>query len=133
MSREILTAEDFFTIAKRPKVDVPFPEGGNGAVIPVWGMTPTERTRFETQFQKQAKGTNRDELLLEFRERLVAECCRNDDGSRVFAETEQVARLGASHGGLVERLFNAASKSSGITDSDAETSVKNSEGTAADS
>ena len=57
---------------------------------------------------------------------------RNDDGSRVFTG-EQVARLGASHGGLVERLFNAASKSSGITDTDAEEAVKNSEGTAAGS
>ena len=98
MTREILTAEAFFTIAKRPKTDVPFPEGGNGAVIPVWGMTPTERTRFESQFQKESKGANRDELLLEFRERLVAECCRDDDGSRIFTG-EQVARLGASHGG----------------------------------
>jgi hypothetical protein len=95
-------------------------------------MTPTERTRFETQFQKEAKGTNRDELLLEFRERLVAECCRNDDGSRIFTG-EAVRRLGASHGGLVERLFNTASKSSGITDTDAEEAVKNSEETVADS
>lgn len=132
MTREILTAEAFFTIAKRPKTDVPFPESGNGAVIPVWGMTPTERTRFETQFQKEAKGTNRDELLIEFRERLVAECCRNDDGSRIFTG-EAVARLGASHGGLVERLFNVAGKSSGITDSDAEEAVKNLDETAVDS
>ena len=133
MTREILTAEAFFTIAKRPKTDVPFPEGGNGAVIPVWGMTPTERTRFEAEFQKEAKGKDRDEMLIQYRERLVAECCRNDDGTRMFSQPEHVARLGASHGGLVERLFNAASKSSGITDSDAETSVKNSEGIAADS
>ena len=132
MTREILTAEKFFSIAKRPKVDVPFPEGGNGSVIPVWGMTPTERTHFEKQFQSKAKGVDRESLTDEFRERVVAECCRTDDGSRIFTGG-QVSQLGASHGGLVERLFDAAGKLSGITDSDVESAVKNSGETADDS
>jgi hypothetical protein len=128
MTREILTNEAFFEIAKRQKVDVPFPESGNGAVIPFWGMTPTERTRFEKQFQKSAKGVNRESLLEEFRERVVAECCRNDEGVRIF-QREDVQRLGASSGALVERLFNVAGRASGITETDIEETVKNSEAT----
>jgi len=96
--------------------------------MPIWGMTPTERTRFEKQFQTTAKGADKESLTDEFRERVVAACCRNDDGSYVFT-ADQVSRLGAAHGGMVERLFNAAAKASGITDADAEEAVKNSEGT----
>lgn len=132
MAREILTSEAFFEIAKRQKTDVPFPESGNGAVIPVWGMTPTERTRFEKQFQQNAKGVDREGLLEEFRERVVAECCRDDEGQRIF-QREDVQRLGASSGALVERLFNVAGKASGITDTDIEDAVKNSDATTTDS
>ena len=133
MAREVLTSDAFFAVAQRQKTDVPFPEAGNGAVIPVWGMTPTERTRFEKQFQETSKGVDRTAIMEEFRERVVAECCRDDDGSKVFAASEDVRRLGASSGALVERLFNVAAKASGITDTDIETAVKNSEATTADS
>lgn len=132
MTREILTADRFFAIAERPKQDVPFPEAGNGAVIPVWGLTPTERTRFERRFQREVAPADRDALLEAFRECLVATCCRNDDGSLVFSESD-VSRLGKSHGALVERLFDVAGQLSGITKQDADTAVKNLEPTDSDS
>ena len=124
MSREILTADAFFQLAELPKEDVPFPESGNGAVIPVWGLTPTERTTFEKEIREEGEVT-----ILEFRERLVAACCRNDDGSRVF-QPEDVKRLGQSHAGLIERLYNKAERFSGYSNEDVEATVKNSGETA---
>ena len=124
MSREVLTADAFFQLAELPKEDVPFPESGNGAVIPVWGLTPTERPMFEKELRESGELS-----YIEFRERLVAACCRNDDGSRVFQQ-DDVRRLGASHAGLVERLYNKAERFSGYTADDVKATVKNSGETA---
>ena len=49
MSRIVATADEFLTspIMERQKIDVPVPELGEGKVIPIWGMTPRERSEFE--------------------------------------------------------------------------------------
>lgn len=125
MTRQLLTASEFFTIAERPKQDVPFPEAGNGAVLPVWGMTPTEKTEFEIGF-KQGTDEERQTKMIEYRERLVSASCRNDDGSYIFSP-DDVKQLGASNGALVERLVDVALELSGINQKDVKAAVKNSE------
>jgi len=49
MSRSVATADQFLTspAMDRQKEDVDVPELGDGVVIPIWGMTPRERTTWE--------------------------------------------------------------------------------------
>ena len=136
MSREIVDVSRFLEAPEldRPKQDVPVPELGNGAVIPVWGMLPSERTKFEEQFALQTrKGTtktNRKKTRL-YRELLLVECCRNDDGSHYF-EPDHIEKIGTRSGIVVERLFNAAMELSGISSDDLEAAVGNSDGAQGD-
>lgn len=123
MSRQVLTSEEFFQIAERKPVDIAFPEAGNGAVIPIVGLSPNERTAFERDFQSGTEDLDQNRQA--FREKLVAACARNDDGTPIFT-ADQVNRLGQSNGALVERLFDTANRLSGFTNEDIEATIKNS-------
>lgn len=129
MTREVLTSDRFFEIAKRTAIDVPFPEAGNGAVIPIVGLSPTERTAFERDFQAGAVDLESNRLA--FREKLVARCARGEDLVRIFSD-DDVARLGDSNAGLVERLFDEANKASGFSNQDIDETIKNSDATQGD-
>lgn len=127
MTRSVVSAEEFLTspALERQKIDVPVPELGEGKVIPVWGMTPRERTEFDdrqSRLSKAQKATQKKEI----RERIVVECCRSDDGVKLFT-IDQIAALGQRRGDVVERLFNVSIELSGFTGQDLETLTKNSE------
>ena len=122
MTRQVVTAEQFLTSTalERRKEDVQVPELGNGTVVPVWGLTPRERTEFEDRITRQPKNKKT------MRERWVIECCRNDDGSKIFNQA-QIEQLGQRDSVVVERLVDAALRLSGVTTSDLDKLVKNSE------
>ena len=122
MTRQVVTAEQFLTSTalERRKEDVQVPELGNGTVVPVWGLTPRERTEFEDRITRQPKNKKI------MRERWVIECCRNDDGSKIFNQA-QIEQLGQRDSVVVERLVDAALRLSGVTTSDLDKLVKNSE------
>jgi len=127
VTRAVVSAEEFLTspALERQKIDVPVPELGEGKVIPVWGMTPRERTEFDdrqSRLSKAQKATQKKEI----RERIVVECCRSDDGVKLFT-IDQIAALGQRRGDVVERLFNVSIELSGFTGQDLETLTKNSE------
>jgi len=123
MSRIVVTADEFLTspALERPKEDIPVPELGEGKVIPVWGMTPKEKTAWEDKQSNLPKAKK-----LQVRQRWVIECCRNDDGSKIFT-LNQIEELGERSSVVVERLVNAALRLSGTTDQDLEKLVKNSD------
>lgn len=127
MTRSVVSAEEFLTspALERQKVDVPVPELGEGKVIPIWGMTPRERTDFEDR-QSRLKKAERAKHKAEIRERILVECCRNDDGVKLFT-ADQITRLGQRRGDVVERLVNVALELSGFTGQDLEALTKNSE------
>lgn len=127
MSRVVATAEEFLTspALERQKEDVPVPELGEGKVIPVWGMTPRERTEWDDK-QTRASKTQRAKHAKEIRERLVVECCRNDEGEQLF-RLDQIEELGKRRADVVERLINVALRLSGFTNSDIEKLTKNSD------
>ena len=127
MTRVVVTADEFLKspALERPKEDVPVPELGNGAVIPVWGMTPRERTEFEDRMGRGSK-TLAAKRKAEIRERYVVECCRNDDGTPIFTQ-EQIEQLGQRSAIVVERLVDVALRLSGVTGQDVERLAKNSE------
>ena len=124
MSRVVLSKTAFLSTANdRKREDVPMPEFGEGAVIPVWAMTARERTAFERQFAN-ANGKTVDARVQEFRERLLVACCRNDDGSPMFT-ADDVQALGGKDAAVIERLVNAAQRLSGFTQQDIEQTVGN--------
>lgn len=132
MTRTIATADEFLTSTAmdRPKTDVPVPELGPGKVIPIWGMTPKERTAWETRLatsSKAAQAKNKAQI----RERILVECCRDDDGKQIFTAS-QIEQLGQRRGDVVERLVNVALELSGFTATDIETLAKNSDAATAD-
>lgn len=127
MSRVVATAEEFLTspALQRPKEDVPVPELGEGKVIPVWGMTPRERTEWEDSISRSSK-TLQAKKKKEIRERWVVECCRDDDGNKLFT-TSQLDQIAERSAVVVERLVNTALRLSGATNEDVEKLVKNSD------
>lgn len=128
MTRQVVSREQFLSGGKqRPREDVPLPELGNGTVIPVWGMTAGERTKYEKSFSGKS-GKTIDARIEQFRQRLVVACCRDDDGTPIFTEAD-VAELGQYRADVFERIVNVCQRLSGMTNEDIETTVKNCEET----
>jgi hypothetical protein len=127
MTRSVITADEFLTAPAldRAKMDVPVPELGEDKVIPVWGMTPRERTDFEDAQSRLTKAQQAKHKR-EIRERILVECCRADDGSKLFT-SQQIEQLSQRRGDVVERLVNVALELSGFTGQDIEKIAKNSE------
>lgn len=125
--RVIPTAEQFLASPEleRAKKDVPVPELGAGMVIPIWGMTPRERTAWEDK-QSQLSDKQRAARKLQVRERILVECCRNDDGVQIFT-LQQIEQLGQKRGDVIERLVNVALELSGFSEQDLDKIVKNSD------
>ena len=128
--RTVVSAEEFLTapVMARPVRDVPVPELGEGKVIPIWGMTPRERTEWEDRQQRLSK-QQQAKHKTEIRERILVECCRSDGGSKLFT-VDQIESLGSKRGDVVERLVNVALELSGFTGQDLEKLTKNSESAA---
>lgn len=126
MTRSIVSADEFLNspVMDRQKVDVPVPELGEGKVIPIWGMTPRERTEWEDS-QLSLPKAKRALRKSEARERILIACCRHDDGTPIFTQ-EQITKLGQRRGDVVERLVNVALELCGFTGKDLEDIIKNS-------
>lgn len=124
--RVVVNADQFLNSPEldRAKKDVPVPELGAGMVIPIWGMTPRERSIFEDK-QSQLSEKQKAKHKLQIRERILVECCRNDDGVQLFT-ADQIEQLGKRRGDVVERLVNVALELSGFSAQDIETLAKNS-------
>jgi len=122
MSRTVIDPAAFRTPLPVPREDVPVPEFGEGVVVPVWGMTALERTRFEQSMQ--GKSGPVAARVLEIRERLVVACCKSDDGVPLFTAAD-VQAIGQQRADVVERIVNAAQRLSGFTAADIETTAKN--------
>jgi len=123
--RVVIDRAAFLQDASVPREDVPVPELGSGCVVPVWGMTAGERTRFE-QSMLDGNGKQSKTRLLEIRQRLVVATCRTDEGAPIFT-VEDVAALGQKRADIIERIVNVAQRLSGFSNADLESVAKNSE------
>ena len=110
---------------ERPREVVELPELGEGVSVIVVGMTAKERSDFDNQFVSR-KGDPMKKRIAEGRERIVVACCRDEEGKRLFTQ-DDVVQLGKQSGIVIERIVNAAQRTSGMTKDDLEDSVKNSE------
>lgn len=118
-----VTRETFLRPLERRTESVPVPEFGEGAEILVCGMNARERSEFDKQFQTK-NGKPSEARQKEIRERLVAACCRNDDGTRMFTD-DDVAAIGYQDATVVERIVEVAMRLCGMKADDVEALAKN--------
>lgn len=119
----VLSREALLGATTLPTKRVKVPELG-GEVI-VRGMSGTERDAFEaTLFQ--GKGKNRVANLANVRAKMVAFCCVDENGVRLFTDAD-AAQLGEVRADILSRLFAPAQQLSGMSDEDIEEMGKPSE------
>lgn len=113
-----LTREQFLKPAAVPVEEVKLPELGDDVYVNVHGMTAKERNAFESQFQTSSGKPNKSRMQ-EVRQRLVAACCRDESGARLF-EPSDVDAIGEQSAAVVERIVNVAMRLCGMKDVDIE-------------
>src|SRR5258707_7030469 len=123
LSRDaILEAKD------REVVEVDCPEWG-GSVL-VRGMSGKERDMFEVSLVGESAGAVQVQRgrgggrapgpnLVNMRAKIVARCVVDEDGQRLFTDSDAVA-LGEKSGAAVDRVFTGASPLSGVSEGDTE-------------
>ena len=87
----------------------------DGTVL-VRGMTGAERDAFEASCF-EGRGKKRDFNMRNLRAKLVAYCCIDDEGRRLFTD-EDVIALGAVRADVIDKLFGVAQRLSGMRDED---------------
>ena len=112
---QILAADDLRT----EEVEVP---EWNGSVF-VRTLTGTDRDAFE---QSVVQGVDKMDLA-NVRARMAVLCMADEEGKRLFEDSDAKA-LGAKSSLALGRIFTAAQKLNGMTDSDTEELAKNSGG-----
>lgn len=97
-----------------PQETVPVPELGGDVLVR--GMTGSERDVFEAGCF-EGKGKNRDFSMKDVRAKLVAFCCVDESGRRLFVDGD-VEALGKVRADVVDRLFSVAQRLSGMREED---------------
>lgn len=80
------------------------------------GMTGYERDAFESSCF-EGKGKKRDFNMRNLRAKLVAYCCIDEHGERIFSDADAVA-LGNVRADVIDRLFGVAQRLSGMKEED---------------
>lgn len=118
---KILTRDQILAASDIQTVPVDVPEWG-GSVL-VRGMTGLERDNFE---QEIVSHVGKKTILKweNVRAKTVALCVVDDQGRRIFEESD-IEALGQKSAAALERVFDAARRLSGLSDSDVEELAKN--------
>ena len=113
----------------REAVAIPEWKDDDGKPIVVWvrTMTGTERDAYEWWCIKQKGGE-----LVGVRGRLVALCTVDEDGTRIFDDEKDPAKLGKKSAAALQRIFDAARKLNFLSQSDVDELEKNSESVPSD-
>lgn len=119
MSRkaQFATRESILAFVDFQTRDVVVPEWG-GMTVRVRTMTARERDDLEAPMVESA-AAGKDATFANFRARLVALVCVNEDGSRMFT-LDDVEALGNKSGAAIGRIADAAIALNGITPEEAD-------------
>jgi hypothetical protein len=110
----VLSRADILKATVTPRETVVVRELG-GEVI-VRGMTGIERDAFEASCF-EGRGKKRDFNMRNLRAKMVAFCCIDEQGHRLFTD-EDVIALGAVRADVIDKLFAVAQRLSGMRDED---------------
>jgi hypothetical protein len=116
-----LTREAILAATDLPKELIDVPEWGGS----VWvrGLTGAERDRFENSVIEQ-KGRDRSLNLRNVRAKLCALCMVDEEGKRLFADSD-IQALGQKSAAALSRVFDAAQRLSGLTREDVKELAEN--------
>ena len=103
--------------------DVAVPEWGG--TVRVRSLSGTERDQFESSLLVK-RGKQRDVSLVNARAKLVALVCVDDMGNRLFTDSDVVA-LGKKNAAALSRVYDVATRLSGLSDEDVDELEGNSE------
>lgn len=115
-AKKVLSRQDILSVQDIKLEEVPVPEWGG--VVFVKGMTGMERDSFEAAVVQQ-RGKNMQVNMVNIRAKLAALTVCDEDGVRVFTE-QDVKELGKKSAAALNRIYEVASRLSGITESDVE-------------
>ncbi len=101
---------------KPPQEIVRIPELGGDVIVR--GMTGAERDAFEVSLV-EGRGRKREVNLKNLRAKLIAFCCIDENGNRIFSDADADA-LGNIRADVVNRIYTVAQKLSGISEEDAD-------------
>lgn len=118
LRNNILSIVDIQTEA----VDVP--EWG-GMTVYVKGLTAAQRDSFEAASIRQ-QGKKREVNMVNLRARLLVRTIVDEHGDRIFDDSDERA-LGDKSASALNRLFDVASRLSGLSDADVDDLAGNSE------
>lgn len=87
-----------------------------GGTVRVRGLTGKERDEFEASMLVK-RGNKRDVSLINARAKLVSLAVVDEDGTRVFTDAD-VTELGSKSAAALTRVYEVASRLSGLSDED---------------
>ncbi len=114
--QEILDADDLVT------EEVPVPEWG-GMVL-VKSLSAGERDKWEATFVRMKSGKDPDINLENLRAKLVAVSVVDEDLTPIFTDAD-IAGLAKKSAAAMQRVFNVASRLSGVSEADQQSLAKN--------
>lgn len=97
-----------------------------GGTINVRGMSGHERDQFEQSLIQQ-RGKDQRVNMKNARAKIVVLCAVDEDGNRIFTDTD-ISALGRKSAKALDRIFTVAQDLSGIKEDDLDELTKNSEG-----
>lgn len=117
----VLTFDAIVSQQDLPKELVKVPEWGGEVYIST--MTAADRDSYELSVANMQNGKMKTNMQ-NIRAKLVARCLVDEDGKRIFSET-QVDDLGKKSAKVLDRLFDIASRINGINEADQVEIAKN--------
>lgn len=109
-----LTRADLLAAIGLPRETVRIPELGGDVLVQ--GMSGAQRDAWEASLV-EGKGKRRHMNTANIRAKLVAQCCIDDGGNRLFTDTD-IDVLGSTRVDVLNRLFGVAQRLSGVSDED---------------
>jgi hypothetical protein len=110
----LLTRADLLAAVALPRETVRVPELGGEVLIQ--GMSGTQRDAWEASLV-EGRGKRRKMNTANIRAKLVAQCCVDGSGVRLFTDADMDI-LGETRVDVLNRLFNVAQRLSGVSDDD---------------
>lgn len=104
------------------------PEWGGDGITLVRSLDGRSRDAFEAgSMVKNARSGSYDMRLENLRARLLVLAICDEDGKRIFTDAD-VGKIGAKNAGVLARVYDVATRLSGISRQDVDELVKNSDG-----
>ena len=113
---KLLTRDEILKAQDLPTERVAVPEWGGELLVR--GLTGAERDAFE-QSIVETRGKNTRMNLRNIRAKLVALCCVDEQGNRLFSD-EDAELLGRKSAAALNRVFEVAQRLSGLRPEDVE-------------